>query len=115
MQITATALSLLSAYAILTATGVVLWGHARSLATAVVAIGFAILLLHQVVLLVSYLRISASVLSHPSDRLFIIYHRANSLRLALFGLWVVAVGLIWHALQGTQRERVSPNNRSSGP
>lgn len=112
MQVTPTVLSLLSAvaYAILVASGVLLWRQARSLATAMVAIGFAIILLDQLVLLVSYLRLSARVLGHPGDTLFIIYHRANSLRVASFGVWVAAVGLLWHALQGAQRKRVSPDN-----
>jgi hypothetical protein len=104
VQVSPIALSTLTvvAYAVLTLAGVLLWRRARSFATAMVAIGFAIVLLDQVILLVSYSRMIASVRSHSGDTLYVIYHRANSLHVVLVGLSVAAVGLLWHAL-GSRR------------
>jgi len=105
VQISPTALSLLSAlaYAVLTTAGVLLWKRARSFATAMLAIGFAIVLLDQIILLASYLRMVATLHSHSGDTLFVIYHRANSLHVVLVGLWIAAVGLVWHASHGSRR------------
>jgi hypothetical protein len=104
MQISATVLSILSAiaYFLLTLAGALLWKRSRSLSSAMIAIGFAIILIDQAILLVGYLRMNASFSHQPGDTLFIIYHRANSLHIVLIGLWLSGLGLIWHAA-GTSR------------
>jgi hypothetical protein len=88
-----------TAYAVLTIAGLLLWKRSRSFSTVIVALGFAIILFDQLILLVSYVRMTAALRGHWGDTLFIIYHRANSLRIVLVGLWLAAVGLVWHALR----------------
>jgi hypothetical protein len=102
---TAIAWSLLVAvaYAVLTTAGVLLWKRARSVATFVVIIGFATLLIDQVLLLVGTLQMIATFHRHSGDTLFVISHRANSLHVMVLGLGFAAVGLLWHALQGSRR------------
>ena len=83
------------AYAALCCGGALLWRQARSLATTLIVVGFAILLIDQVALLFSYLRIIDSV--QNGDSLFLVYHRAHSAYFALAGLCVAAIGFVWHA------------------
>ena len=87
------------AYAVLAAAGVVQWKRARSVATAMVAIGFAMVLLDQLVELIRYLQIGALLRGHPSDTLYVVYHRAFIQYISLLGLWFAAVGLMWRSLR----------------
>ena len=87
------------AYAVLAAAGVVQWKRARSVATAMVAIGFAMVLLDQLVELVQYLQISALLRGHPADTLFVVHHHAFIQYISLLGLWFAAVGLMWRSLR----------------
>jgi len=91
-----------TAYAVFTIAGILLLKRVRSFATAMVAVGFAIILLDQLILLASYLRMMDALRNHSGDTLFIVYHRANSLRVVLVGLWIAAVGLVWHALKSVR-------------
>ena len=85
------------AYAVLTVAGAVLWKRTRSLQSALVAIGFALVLLDQVSALVEYFEFIALMHDRPSDTFFLIYHHAFLHYVSLFGLWAAAVGLMWHA------------------
>jgi len=62
-----------------------------------VASGFAIALLDSAIMAVQQLEISASFRSHPTDTLFIVHHHDFVPYLGLLGLWVAAVGLMWHS------------------
>jgi hypothetical protein len=106
VQTTAITQSLLAAvaYAILAVAGLVLWNRVRSVATALVAIGFAIILIDQIILSAGSVCMIASFRSQSSDNtLFVIYHRAHSPQVVLAGLWFAAVGLVWHAVRATRR------------
>jgi hypothetical protein len=94
-----TALTLLStvAYAVLTVAGAVLWKRTRSLQTALVAIGFALVLPDQVSALVEYFEFVALLHGRSSDTFFLIQHHAFLHYVSILGLWVAAVGLVWHA------------------
>ena len=94
-----TELTLLStvAYAVLTVAGAVLWKRSRSLQTALVAIGFALVLPDQVSALVEYFEFVALLQGRSSDTFFLIHHHALLHYISMLGLWVAAVGLVWHA------------------
>ena len=91
------------AYALLALAGLLLWKRARSFATALATIGFAIILLDQILLIASYLRTITALRGYSGDTLFLIYHRANSMYVLLAGMWCAAIGLVWHALQRSHR------------
>ena len=40
---------------------------------------------------------------HPDDTLYIVQHHAFLLYVGLLGLWLAAVGLIWHSVQISRR------------
>jgi hypothetical protein len=109
---TPTTLTFLStvAYAVLTVAGTVLWKRTRSLRTALVAIGFALVLPDQVSALVEYFEFNALLHGHPGDTFFLIRHHAFLHYVSILGLWVAAVGLVWHAV-GKSAPLASPNNR----
>jgi hypothetical protein len=73
VQINATVLTSLIAfaYAILTAASALLFKHERSAASTIILIGFATLLLDQLILFVSYLRIQANFRTKSGDSLFL--------------------------------------------
>jgi hypothetical protein len=100
VQINATVLTSLIAfaYAILTAASALLFKHERSAASTIILIGFATLLLDQLILFVSYLRIQANFRTKSGDSLFLMYHRANSRYIFMVGLWASALGFLWYAL-----------------
>src|SRR5215472_3173350 len=92
------------AYAFLATAGVALWKRHRSVATALVAIGFACALVDQVISVVEYLEVTAILRGHPTDTFFVIQHHSAEQYTALVCLVVAAAGLLWHSL-------ASPNNR----
>ena len=98
----------MAAYAGFTTAGALLWKRTRSLATALVAIGFALVLVDQIISLVEYIELNALVSGHYTDTLFIVQHHAVEQYVALVGLLVAAAGLLWHSV-------ASPNNRWRGP
>jgi hypothetical protein len=103
VQINATVLSSLVAiaYALLTTASALLLRRERSAATAMIFIGFATLLIDQLILFASYLRIHANfrTKSAGNDSLFLIYHRANSRVIFMLGLWASALGMLWDVLR----------------
>ena len=100
MQINATVLTSLVAiaYALLTVASALLIKHERSAASIMIFVGFAILFLDQLILIASYVRITANFRAKSGDALFLIYHRANSRFIFMFGLWATALGLLWYVL-----------------
>lgn len=62
-----------------------------------VAIGFALALPGQVSALVEYFEFTAVLHGRTSDTLFLVYHHAFLHYISILGLWVAAVGLVWHA------------------
>jgi hypothetical protein len=64
-----------------------------------VAIGFAMVLFDQIIALVQYYELSALLRSHPTDTLFIVSHQTFLRYAALLGLWLAAVGLLWHSVR----------------
>jgi hypothetical protein len=97
----------MAAYVSFTTAGALLWKRTRSLATALVAIGFALVLVDQIISLVEYIELTALVSGHSTDTLFIVQHHAVEQYVALVGLLVAAAGLLWHSV-------TSPNNRWRG-
>jgi hypothetical protein len=97
---TPTTLTLLStvAYAVLTVAGAVLWRRTRSLQAALVAAGFALALPGQVSALVEYFEFIALVQGRAGDTFFLVHHHAFLHYVSILGLWVAAVGLVWHAV-----------------
>jgi hypothetical protein len=100
---------LLVPYAILTTAGVLLWGRRRSVATAMITLGFAATF----VALASGLfapykthAVLSELMSAPltnQDTFYVVthYHRFPLLTLGLVGSWAAAVGTLWHV----RRER----------
>lgn len=93
------------AYAALTVAGALLWWRRGAIGWAVVASGFALVLLGQVGRLVEFLEVGALVRSHPGDTLFIVHHNAFLQCAALLGLWVAAAALVWHAVRARDAGR----------
>jgi len=85
------------AYAVITGAGAVLWKRTHSLAAAMVALGFALVLLDQIVALVEYLELRSLLRGHAADTLFIVHHHLFLHYVADLGLWIAAVGLAWHS------------------
>jgi hypothetical protein len=96
------------AYVLFTTAGALLWKRYRSVATALVAIGFASVLVDQIISVVEYLEVTALLHGNPTDTFFIVQHRAAEQYIALVCLVIAAAGLLWHSL-------ASPNNRWRGP
>ena len=94
-----TTLTLLStvAYAVLTVAGAVLWRRTRSLPTALVAMGFALILPDQVSTLIEYFEFIALLHGRLSDTYFLVHRHAFLRYVSILGLWVAAVGLTSHA------------------
>jgi hypothetical protein len=95
-------------YALFTIAGALLWRRTRSAATALVALGFALVLLDQVISVVKYLEVTALLRGDSTDTLFIVQHHAVEQYIALVGLLVAAAGLVWHSV-------AYPSNRRRGP
>lgn len=93
------------AYAVATVAGAVLWKRSHSLAAAMVAIGFALVLLEQVIALVQYFELSRLMYGHTADTLFIVHHHPFLRYVAVLGLWIAAVGLVRHSLTVPRRQR----------
>jgi hypothetical protein len=96
----ATALPILAtaAQAILAVGGVLLWNRTRSFATAMVAIGFALVLIGRLTALVEQLEISVLLRSQPVDTLYLVSHHAFREYGSLFGLLLAGLGLLWHGV-----------------
>jgi hypothetical protein len=95
-----TTLTILStiAYTALAVAGAVLWNRSRSLRTALVAVGFGLILPDQVSALIEYFQFNALLRGHAGDTFFLIHHHAFLRYVSILGLWVAAVGLVWHAI-----------------
>lgn len=100
---TASALFSTVVFVILAAVGTVLWTRTRSLATGIVALGFAIALIDRLVALVQRLEISALMRAHAGDTFFIVHRSAFLQYTGLLGLSLAAVGLLWHSAQISRR------------
>lgn len=84
-------------YAVLTTAGVLLWRRAHSVATIMVAGGFAAILLGQLAGLFVSLKVDAVMRAHRDATFFLVQHHAIPHQVALAGLWAAALGLLWHA------------------
>lgn len=84
-------------YAILTAAGVLFWRRSHSLATAMVACGFAAALLGQLAGVFVSLEVDAVMQAHRDATFFVVQHHTVPRYVALVGLWIAAIGLLWHA------------------
>jgi hypothetical protein len=84
-------------FVLLAAAGAVLWTRNRSLATAMVATGFAVALIDRLVALVQYFELSALLRAHAGDTLYIVRHYAFLQYAGVAGLGLAAVGLVWHS------------------
>jgi len=93
------ALSILSAaaYLLFAIAGVALWKGTRSIAAALIAVGFLVVFIDQIILVISYIHLVDNFANQPGDTLFIVYHRANSPWVVLSGMWVAALGLASYA------------------
>jgi len=91
-------------YAILTTAGVLLWRRWRSTATGMIALGFAATLLCLTSGLFATYKTHAVLLDLTSapqarqDTFFTVahYHQFPLLTVGLLGIWVAAVGTLWH-------------------
>jgi hypothetical protein len=101
----ATALPILSAvaYTVLAAGAVLLWNRTRSFATAMIAIGFALVLLDKLAAVVEQLEISAVLRAHSIDTLYIVSHDAFRKYVSLFGLLLAGFGVLWHGVRIPRR------------
>ena len=97
-------LYLLSAlpYLALTVAGVLLWKRSHSIATTLVAVGFAAALCIQVARMVTYFTFQPPMEAHhQGERLaFNLYYLVApwwQRYVELLGIWTAAVGLLWHA------------------
>ena len=82
--------------------GILLWKRSHSMATSLVALGFAAVLLVQVARVFTYLTFQPPVEAHhQGDPLaFRLYYMAVpwwQREVELLGLWAAAIGLLWHA------------------
>ena len=98
-------LALVVPCAVLTAAGVVLWKRWRSVATALIALGFAATLLSVVSALLATHKthaVMSELASAPQsnqDTLFIVAHYRRFPLLGILGMWVAAAGTLWHVRQ----------------
>jgi hypothetical protein len=91
--------------AVLTTAGVLRWRRWRSVATGMIALGFAAIFLSLASGLFATYKTHAAVSEltsaprAPQDTYFIVahYHRFPLLTLGLLGLWAAAVATLWHA------------------
>ena len=89
-------------FAVLTATGVLLWRRWRSAATAMIALGFAATFLSLASGLFATYKTHAvlSELTSPPpaqhDTFFIVAHYPRFPLLGVLGAWAAAVGTLWH-------------------
>ena len=88
---------LVAPYAVLTAAGVLLWRRSHSVATIMVAAGFAAALLGQIAQLFVSLKVDAVMRAHRDATFFLVQHHTVPHQVALAGLWAAALGLLWHA------------------
>ncbi len=99
-------------YALMGVAGFLLWRRGHSVATAIVAVGFAVAFLSQVVGLLVQLETDAFVRAYRDDGTFVTVHAHAFPQFArycgLVGFWVGALGLLLHSVP-------SPNNRWRGP
>jgi len=84
-------------FAVLTAAGVLLWRRSHSVATIMVAGGFAAALFGQIAGAFVSLKVDAVMRAHPDATFFLVQHHAVPRQVALAGLWAAALGLLWHA------------------
>ena len=92
----ASALLATIAYAVITAASALLWKRTHAPAAVMVAIGFALVLVDQAVALVEYIELSALMRGHAADTLFIVHRPLILHYVGVLGLWIAAVGLVWH-------------------
>jgi heme/copper-type cytochrome/quinol oxidase subunit 1 len=91
--------------AVLTAAGVLLWRRRRSAATAMIALGFAVIFLSLASSLFATYRTHAVLLDMTSarpaqqDTFFIVAHYHRFALLGILGMWVAAVGVLWLGLE----------------
>ena len=109
MSLTAYGFSVLStiAYAVLTLAGFALWKRGRSVATALLTVGFAMILAVQLTLLIQDIQFRAILRGHSSDTLFIVHHHALLRYVELAGLWLAALGLVSYALGMSGRKHLA--------
>ena len=89
-------------YVAFTLAGVLLWKRWHSIATSLVALGFAAVLLVKAARLYTYLTFQPPTQAHQQGEpfAFSLYYAAVPLwqhYLELLGLWAAALGLLWHA------------------
>ena len=94
------------AYAILVAAGSLLWKRGRTHAAMLIAVGFALALLFEIASLVERWEFVARLRGNSNDTFFIVEHHAYWRYLALLGLCLAAVGLMWHAISSGKHGRV---------
>lgn len=88
--------------AVLTVAGVLLWRRWRSVATALVALGFAMALLGLASVLFATYKTRAvlseltSAATPQHDTGYIVAHYRGLLLVAVLGKWVAAAGALWH-------------------
>jgi hypothetical protein len=87
-------------YAVLMVAGVLLWRRTHSVATLLVAGGFAAAALGQIAGLFVSLRVDAIMRAHRDETFYLVQHHAVPQHVALVGLWAAAIGLLWHASRG---------------
>jgi hypothetical protein len=88
---------LVAPYAVFTAAGVLLWRRSHSVATILVAAGFAAALLGQIAELLVSLKVAAVMHTHRDGTFYLVGHHAVPHHVALAGVCTAAVGLLWHA------------------
>ena len=91
---------LVGPFLVLTIAGIALWRRYRSLPSLLVAIGFTVSFLHLVSS--TFPSVGYALMTHPQ----LVWTRY----LGHIGLWIAAVGFLWHAKQISL-----PNNRRSEP
>jgi hypothetical protein len=95
-------------YAVLVVAAVVLWRRNRSASTAMIAFGFAILLVDQLYALVQNIQGIAALRNRQFvETAFLFHHHLFRGSAPLAGLSFAAIGLIWYALHPAARRRVS--------
>jgi MYXO-CTERM domain-containing protein len=92
-------------FLLLAVAGFLLWRRRRSLATMLVLIGFAAMLLATATSLVESVEYSALVRAQPHGTFVVPHYHAlwSVIHWAgLVGMWAASVGLVWHATQPEQ-------------
>jgi hypothetical protein len=95
-------LLLLVPCAVLTAAGVLVWRRWRSVATAMIALGFAVTFLSLASSLFVAHKTHAVLLEMPSasqaqqHTFFIVAHYRHLPLLGILGIWAAALGTLWH-------------------